>query len=103
MNENIVLSGAEQDQFGVYRRAEHREEGRGDRMNADFLHALDLLAHNPLMGSPYFKTIRKLILRDWGIGIYYSVEGHRNMILAVQHLRQSPKKIHAILRSRMPE
>lgn len=103
MNENVVLSGAEQDLFIHYCDLERRSEGRGDRMNTDFLATLDLLGLNPHMGAQNLKSIRKWSMLDWGLGIYYAVEGGRNMILAVQHLRQNPKKIRAILKSRMPQ
>ena len=103
MNENVVLSGAEQDLFIHYCALERRTEGQGDRMNTDFLATLDLLASNPHMGARYHGSIRKWSLLDWGLGIYYAVEGGRNMILAVQHLRQNPKKIRTVLKSRMPQ
>ena len=102
MNENVILSGAEQDLFGHYRSLELQAEGLGDRMNGDILHALDLLARNPRMGSPQDNSVRKWSLLEWKLGIYYTVEGSRNMILAVQHLRQNPKTIRVVLRSRMP-
>jgi len=92
MNENVVLSGAEQDLFSHYCDLELRAEGRGDRMNADFLATLDLLGLNPRMGSQHLKSIRKWSLLDWNLGIHYAVEGSRNMILAVQHLRQTRKR-----------
>ncbi|WP_395751110.1 hypothetical protein [Prosthecobacter sp.] len=102
MNEIVVLSGAEEDLFIHYCEQMERGEDHTLRMNADITHMYRLLAQNPLLGSRYDKRARKLIVKNWNLGIFYAVVGSRNMILAVQHLHQSPKKIRAILKSRMP-
>lgn len=102
MNEIVVLTGAEEDTFLQYCEQEGREPGRSMRLNADLADMYDLLARNPFMGPPYHGQMRKVILKKWNLGIYYTVAGSRNMIMAVQHLRQSPKRISAILKSRMP-
>lgn len=102
MNENVVLSGTEQDLFEHYRHHERLQEGRGDRLNEDFLAALDDLALQPFIGSRHLGNIRKWRLPAWELGIYYIVEGSRNMIVALQHLRQSPRKTRAVLKSRQP-
>ena len=103
MNENVVLSGAEQDLYFSYADLENWSEGLGDLMNADFLHALDLLALNPQMGSFHQNPIRRWLLLDWSLGIFYTVENGINMILAVQHLKQNPNKLRKLLRSRLPQ
>ena len=102
MNEVVVLTGAEEDTFLQYCEQEEREPGRSMRLNADIAQMYGLMARNPFMGPPYTDKMRKVILKKWNLVIYYTVEGSRNMILAVQNLRQSPKKIRAILKSRMP-
>lgn len=71
-------------------------------MNEAFLKALALLSAHPQMGSRCFGKVRKWSLKDWDLGIFYSVEGGRNIVIAVQHLKQSPKRLRALLRSRLP-
>ncbi|MGV3664203.1 MAG: hypothetical protein ACO1TE_28780 [Prosthecobacter sp.] len=102
MNEIVALSGAEEDIFSHYCDQEEREPGRSDLLAADIAHLYGLLAQNPFMGSRHDSHSRKVILRRWSLGIYYTVEGNRNMIVAVQHLQQDPKKIRAILKARRP-
>jgi hypothetical protein len=102
MNEIVVLAGAEEDIFLQYCEQEEHHPERSTHLNADITHMYGLIAQNPFMGSHYHDRMRKVILKNWNLGIYYTVEGGRNMIMAVQNLQQSPKKIRAILKSRMP-
>jgi hypothetical protein len=48
-------------------------------------------------------TIRRLAILEWDVGLYYSVEGTRNVLHAVLHLRQDKDTIRATLLSRLPQ
>ncbi len=104
MNENLVLSGAEQDLFGHYCRMEERREGGGSKFDEAIHEQLTLLAQNPLMGPVYpaAAPMRRRAVLEWDVGIYYSLEGRRNIIHAVLHLRQDPASIRATLETRLP-
>lgn len=105
MNENLLLSGADQDLFGHYCRLEDRREGAGARFDEAVHEQLDLLRSNPFIGPVYpaMAPIRRRAVLEWDVGIFYSVEGMRNVIHAVLHLRQDPAAIRSILRSRLPQ
>jgi plasmid stabilization system protein ParE len=105
MNENLVLAGADQDLFACYVRFEDRREGGGALFDHAIHEQLHLLALNPLMGPSFFsmQPLRRLVMLNWDIAIFYRVEGRRNVICAVLHLRQSAESIRAILQSRLPQ
>lgn len=105
MNENQLLSGADQDLFGHYCRLEDLRDGAGNRFDAAIHEQLELLKMNPFLGPTYprLPLIRRLAVLEWDVGIFYRVEGTRNILLAVLHLRQSPASIRSILVSRLPQ
>ncbi len=100
-----MLSGAEQDLFGHYCRLEERREGAGVKFDEVIHEQLELLRFNPFMGPVYpaASPMRRRLVLEWDAGIYYSVEGRRNVIHAILHLRQDAASIHAILLSRLPQ
>lgn len=105
MNENVLLAGADQDLFGHYCRLEDRREGAGAMFDEALHEQLELLRLHPLMGPIYppAAPIRRRVVLEWDVGIYYSVEGRRNVIHAILHLRQDSTSIRSILLSRMPQ
>ncbi len=105
MNENVLLSGAEQDLFGHYCRLEDRREGAGAKFDAAVNEQLELLRRNPFLGPVYPASapIRRRAVLEWDAGNYYTVEGTRNVVVAVLHLRQDPSSIRSILLSRRPQ
>lgn len=105
MNDNLLLSGADQDLFGHYCRLEDLREGAGSRFDAAIHEQLELLKINPFLGPTYprMPLIRRLAVLEWDVGIFYCVESTRNIILAVLHLRQNPVSIRSILLSRLPQ
>jgi hypothetical protein len=105
MNEILVLAGAEQDLFGHYCRLEERREGAGDKFDQAIHERLELQRQNPFMAPAYLDltTIRRLAILEWDVGLYYSVEGTRNVVHAVLHLRQDKETIRATLLARLPQ
>jgi len=104
MNENLILSGADQDLFGHFCCLEDLRDGAGSRFDAAIHEQLELLKMNPFLGPTYPRPprIRRLAVLEWDVGVFYCVEGARNIILAVLHLRQNPAAIRANLISRLP-
>ena len=105
MSENLVLAGADQDLFGHYVRFEERREGGGALFDQAIHEHLSLLCLHPLIGPAYLpmKSMRRLVILAWDIAIFYRVEGRRNVIHAVLHLRQNTASILALLQSRLPQ
>jgi plasmid stabilization system protein ParE len=105
MNEILMLASADQDAFGHYCRLEERREGAGAMFDRALHEALDLLANHPFLGPVYsgVAPMRRQVILEWNVAVYYVVEGDRNVIHAILHLRQDPAAIRAILRSRLPQ
>jgi plasmid stabilization system protein ParE len=102
MREVILLSGASDDLLAHYKWLEDRQDGLGDRMDSDFVAAVALLQGQPELGARFVGPFRKWGLRRWDLGIFYVAESSRVIIVAIQHLRQSPRAIRGILSSRRP-
>ncbi len=99
MNEVVVLSGAEQQVFGLYRRLEDNAEGLGDAFYSDFCRGCVRLSQFPEIAPRYRHQYRKLLLQKWQTGIFYSIQGSRIMISAVIDVRQQPETIRRYLDS----
>jgi plasmid stabilization system protein ParE len=65
----------------------------GDRFSERVEQALDRLTEFPELGAIYAGTFRRLLVRDFPFGIFYSVEGRRMVVQAVLDLRQEPLAI----------
>ena len=79
--------------------AAYEQCGGPDTERAElFLKRLDrtwqLLSENPAMGPKYGGRFRRLAVRDFPYGIFYTVTGHRIFISAVLDLRQDPATLH---------
>jgi plasmid stabilization system protein ParE len=98
----IMLRFAEDDLLEHFAKLEEYQEGRGYRFDQDVQRAVSLLAEYPHIGSVYVQPLRKWLLRDWSIGIFYTVESGRVMISSLLDVRQHPERILQILRSRLP-
>jgi len=72
-------------------------EGLGVRFNLRVEEALDRLQTFPEIGSVYSGRFRKILIRDFPLAVFYSLEGKRTIVQAVSDLRQDP----ATLRRRL--
>ena len=88
-----LLAGAEADLLEAYVRFEEAGAGLGDR----FYHTLDLalesVRQHPVIARVYSGKYRRLVLRPFGFGIFYVIEGERVMVGAILDLRQDPATI----------
>jgi plasmid stabilization system protein ParE len=93
MIELILLQQADADIQAAFDRYENYQEGRGEV----FMHHLDaaftLLRQNPEMAPPYAGSYRRMLVRDFPYGIFYSVQPSRLVVVAVMDLRQDPETI----------
>ena len=93
MMELVVLSRAEGEILETQARLEDGEPGRGDRFNERAEQALDRILSFPECGPLYSAPFRRLLIRDFPMGIFYSIEGRRVVIHAVLDLRQDERAI----------
>lgn len=56
----------------------------------DFEHALELIALNPGLGSPYEQNTRRKLLRRFPFQIIYEIHTDHLVVVAVAHQRQRP-------------
>ena len=98
--EVVIVSGAETDTDEIYGRLE--ESGGGDRFLIAMDRKLELLRGFPRMVPPaLMKKVRKVKIGRMPFGLFYTIEGRRLMVIAVQDLRQDPQALARIIRSRM--
>ena len=98
--EVVILSGADADLDEIYAFLE--ESSGGDK----FLHSLDrkleLLRTFPeIAPRAQVSKLRQTRIGKTPYGVFYSIEGKRLMIVAIQDLRQDPKTIARIIRGRL--
>jgi len=93
MSELVILAGDEAEVLESQARLEDAASGLGDRFNARVEEAFDRLEPHPECGPTYSGPFRRLLVRDFPFGIFYSIEGRRVIAHAVLDLRQEPRAI----------
>jgi len=98
--EVVILSGADADLDDIYVRIDRRGEGEKFLLAVDrkleLLHGFPRLAPRALL-----EKVRKVKIGRTPFGLFYTIEGRRLMVVAVQDLRQDPEAIARIIRSRL--
>ena len=84
---------AEAEILDTQARLEDRSRGLGDRFNENTERALDQIAAFPECGPVCVGPFRRLLVRDFPLGIFYSVDGRRTVVHAVMDLREEPTAI----------
>jgi|SRR5437667_6595186 len=88
-----LLRGAEADLLEHYVRLEELSQGLGDRFYRAIDYALERIRQFPEIAPVYQSPYRRLVVRPFGCGIFYSIEGERVMVGAILDLRQDPTSI----------
>lgn len=88
-----LLRGAEADLLENYVRFEELNEGLGERFYRTIDYVLERIRQFPEIAPVYQGPYRRLVVRPFGYGIFYSIEGERVMIGAILDLRQDPHSI----------
>ena len=88
-----LLRGAEADLLESYVRFEDSRSGLGDRFYRTLDFALERMRQHPEIGRVHRGAYRRLVLRPFGFGVFYTVEGERIMVGAILDLRQNPEAI----------
>lgn len=98
MPELIFLAGAEADVFELYARLETRGSSLADRFYLRLNEDLAQICQFPESAPTYHTRIRRLVMRGFPFGIFFTSEDQRILIQAVLDLRQSPERIRERLR-----
>ncbi len=93
MAEVVILNAAETDVFGAYLYYDSLDDGLGETFAQQVDHAFAQISRFPEAGFLVGPGFRRMLVRRFPFGVFYSVEGHRVMIQAVLDLRQSPEQI----------
>jgi plasmid stabilization system protein ParE len=87
------LQGAEADLLEVYIRLEERRAGAGESFYRALDAALERLRAFPAMAPMYLAPYRRLVLRPFNLGVFFTIAGERVMVGAILDLRQDPELI----------
>jgi len=88
-----LLQGAEADLLEAYVRLEEQRPGLGERFYRTLDFALERLRRHPEMAPVYMGAYRRLVLRSFGFGVFYTIAGDRLMVGSILDLRQDPEAI----------
>lgn len=98
MPEIIWKGGAEQDLLTVFERLENRREGSGQQLLVDLDNTLSNLRRHPRMAPVYEEPVRRLVVGNSGLGLFYTVEARGIIVHALVHLSQDPEAIQRRIR-----
>lgn len=93
MNDLILLLQADQDIQTAFNRYEEFQDGRGEIFLRHLDAALALLRRHPEIGPSYSGQYRRMLIRDFPYGIFYTIQPKRIVVSAVVDLRQNPESI----------
>ena len=74
-------------------RLEDARAGLGERFYRTLDLALERLRQHPELAPVYRGSSRRLVLKPFGLGVFYAIEGDRLMVGAILDLRQDPQSI----------
>ena len=93
MKDLILLLQADSDIQAAYNRYEGFQEGRGVVLLQRLEAALTMIRQHPLIARTYAGPFRRMLIRDFPIGIFYEVQPTRIVVVRVMDLRQDPHTI----------
>jgi plasmid stabilization system protein ParE len=88
-----LLHGAEADLLEAYVRLEDQRVGLEDRFYRTLDFALERLRRHPEIAPVCRGAYRRLVLRPFDFGTFYTITGDRLMVGAILDLRQDPEAI----------
>lgn len=90
MIELILLLQADVDVQTAFDRYEAYQPGRGEIFLRQLDVALALLRRHPELAPVYAGPYRRMLMRDFPYGIFYSMQPTRVIVAAIMDLRQDP-------------
>jgi len=89
----ILLLQADLDIQAAFERYEAYQPGRGEVFMRQMDAALSLLRRHPELAPVYAGPYRRMLIRDFPYGIFYTAQPARLVIGAIMDLRQDPQAI----------
>lgn len=93
MIELILLLRADLDIQAAFEWYEDYQPGRGEVFMRQLDAAFTLLRQHPEIAPVYAGSYRRMLIRDFPFGIFYSVHSTRIIVVAVMDLRQDPRSM----------
>lgn len=93
MPEVILLAGAENDSLDIFARLEARDTDAADAFYRRLDDCPRQLSEHPESAPVFIGSVRRLVMRGYPLGIFFTLEGGRLFVRAVIDLRQSPEAI----------
>ena len=87
------LAGADRDIFELFARIKAVNPDAADTFLQRIADCVQQLGEHPESAPLFAGYFRRLVLRGYPFGIFYSVEGSRLFVQAILDLRQSPESI----------
>lgn len=97
--ELILLAGAQADVFELYARLEASSASVADRFYDRLNEDLTQVAQFPESAPAFHGQIRRLIMRSFPFGIFFTIEETKILIQAILDLRSNRDRIRERLRS----
>ncbi len=91
VSEVVLLLSADINIQRAYEWFDAHDEGRADRFLAELDRLLGLLATFPELGPVVYATRRRLLMREFNYGIFYTIIGVRVIVSNVLDLRRDPE------------
>jgi plasmid stabilization system protein ParE len=90
----------------LYQEMEDYSPGRGERFEIALDHALELLRNNPEIGSRERGPVRRLLVHEFSVGVFYTFSSPRVIVHSILNLRLPPHilawQLDRIIRSVTP-
>ena len=91
--EVVFLQKADEDVQAAYEWHGGPDSSRAERFLDRLDHSVTLLRNKPAMGTRHNRQFRRLILRGFTHGVFYTVTGKRILVARVLDLRQDPESL----------
>ena len=98
MPEIVWKAGAEQDLLTIFERLEDWREGSGKQLLIELDNTLGNLRRHPRMAPIYEEPVRRLVVGNSGLGLFYTVEARGIIVHALVYLRRDPETIRRRIR-----
>lgn len=102
IREVVWTSSGEADLQAAFCAQEEATSGNGERFLAILDQLLELLKRFPEISRLWQDPVRRILIRRSHHGLFYVVEPHRLVVIAVQDLRQDPEARRDEITKRLP-
>ena len=87
----IIRPEARVDLLDAFRWYQEQREGLGFDFKLCVDEVISIIQRNPLIHKIVFQNVRRAVTKRFPFGVFYIVEYHSDIVLAVMHARRDPK------------